>query len=169
LLKVLGEMTVDKSEPVLERLIAQLSDKKLNPAITLDLIEAVDSTHSEKLISKLAPLRSSRTTTEGYMETLYGGDGRRGRRYFMTSTTGQCARCHSIRGEGGVVGPELTQVGEKLSREELLRAMIEPSARLSPGYGSVKNNTERWSGHHGNIIRRNRYRIGSKDVGRRTG
>ena len=56
----------------------------------------------------------------------------------MTNSTAQCARCHAIRGEGGIVGPDLTHIGDNLSREELLRALIEPSARLSPGYGSVK-------------------------------
>jgi putative membrane-bound dehydrogenase-like protein len=138
LLKVLGEMPLEKSEPVLSRLIDQLASKKLSPAITLDLIEAVDSTHASALIAKLNPLRPAGTTTDGYLETLYGGDARRARRYFMTNSTGQCARCHAIRGEGGNVGPELTAIGSKLNREELLRALIEPSARLSPGYGTVK-------------------------------
>lgn len=138
LLKVLGEMDVAKSEAVLEKLINQLSDKKLSPAITLDLIEAVDSTRSEKLITKLTPLRTKGSTTDGYLETLYGGDARRAWWYFRSNSTTQCVRCHSIRGEGGIVGPDLSEIGDKLSREELLRALIEPSARLSPGYGSVK-------------------------------
>jgi putative heme-binding domain-containing protein len=56
----------------------------------------------------------------------------------MYNSTGQCVRCHSIDGTGGTVGPPLTNIGDKLSREELLRALIEPSARLAPGYGSVK-------------------------------
>jgi len=138
LLKVLGEMPLEKSEPVLDDLINQLSSKKLNPAITLDLIEAVDRTDSEKLTGKLTTLRPTGTTTDGFMETLYGGEGRTGRRYFMTNSTGQCARCHSVQGQGGTVGPDLTHIGDNLSREELLRALIEPTARLSPGYGSVK-------------------------------
>jgi len=138
LLRVLGEMPIEKTEPVLEGLIQQLAGKKLTPAITLDLIEAVDSTYSKNLIAKLDPLRPSGNKTDGYMETLYGGDARRARRYFMTNSTVQCARCHAIGGEGGIVGPELSHIGDKLSREELLRALIEPSARLSPGYGSVK-------------------------------
>jgi quinoprotein glucose dehydrogenase len=138
LLKVLGEIPIEKSEPVLERLLDQLASKKLSPAITLDLIEAVDSTHSEKLSAKLTPLRSTGKSTDSFLETLYGGDARQARRYFMTNSTGQCVRCHAIRGEGGNVGPDLTQIGDNLTREELLRALIEPSARLSPGYGSVK-------------------------------
>jgi putative heme-binding domain-containing protein len=138
LLRVLGEMPVEKSESVLGGLIDQLANKSLSPAITLDLIEAVDSTYSEKLIAKLDPLRASGTTTDGFLETLYGGDARRARRYFMTNSTGQCARCHAIRGSGGAVGPELTAIGDKLSREDLLRALIEPSSRLAPGFGTVK-------------------------------
>lgn len=138
LLSVLGEMPAGKSEPVLDRLLDQLASKKLSPSITLDLIEAVDSTHSEKLMTKLGPLRSTAKSTDGFLETLYGGDARRARRYFMTNSTGQCVRCHAIRSEGGNVGPDLTHIGGKLSREELLQALIEPSARLSPGYGSVK-------------------------------
>ena len=139
LLKVLGEMPVEKSEPVLDGLIDDLASKKLPPTITLDLMEAVDSTHSEKLIAKLNPLRPSGNKTESFMEALYGGDARRAGWYFMTNSTAQCVRCHAVNGEGGgTVGPDLGQIGDKLSREELLRALIEPTARLSPGYGSVK-------------------------------
>jgi putative heme-binding domain-containing protein len=138
MLRVLGKMPIENSEPVLEGLINQLTDKKLTPAITLDLMEAVDSTHSEKLISKVSQLRSGGNTADSFLETLYGGNRRNGRGYFMYNSTGQCVRCHSIDGTGGTVGPPLTHIGDALSREELLRALIEPSARLSPGYGNVK-------------------------------
>jgi putative heme-binding domain-containing protein len=138
LLRVLGEMPVEKSEPVLEGLIDQLANKKLPQTIALDLIEAVDSTHSEKLIAKLSPLRATGNKTDAFKEALYGGNARRAWWYFMTNSTAQCVRCHAINGEGGTVGPDLGGIGDKLSREELLQALIEPSARLSPGYGSVK-------------------------------
>jgi len=55
----------------------------------------------------------------------------------MTNSTGQCVRCHAIGGQGGEVGPSLTTIGDVLSREKLLEALIEPSARLSPGFGTV--------------------------------
>lgn len=55
----------------------------------------------------------------------------------MTNSTAQCVRCHAIRGEGGIVGPDLTAIGSKLTREQLLQALVEPGLRLAPGYGSV--------------------------------
>lgn len=138
LLRVLGEMPVDKTEAVLDRLIDQLASKKIAPAITLDLIEAVDSTHSEKLISRLQPLRPTGNKTDGYLDALYGGDARSAWWYFRSSASGQCVRCHAINGEGGTVGPDLSNIGNTLTREEILQSLVEPSARLAPGYGSVK-------------------------------
>ncbi len=137
-LNVLGDMPIEKSEPILEKLIAKLGNKTLSPALTLDLIEAVDSTHSEKLISKLDPLRSTGEAGESFSETLYGGDARKGWRTFMSNPTAQCVRCHTLGSEAGTVGPPLGNIGNVLTREQLLESLIEPGARLAPGYGSVK-------------------------------
>lgn len=138
LLRVLGEMPVEKTEAVLDNLLDKLAARKVDPAITLDLFEAIDSTHSEKLLTKLKPLRSSSNKTDGFLDALYGGDARSAWWYFRSSSTGQCVRCHAIDGEGGTVGPDLSNIGNTLTREQILQAMIEPSARLAPGYGSVK-------------------------------
>lgn len=54
-----------------------------------------------------------------------------------------------INGFGAEVGPDLTAVGNRLSREELLLSMIDPSAQPSAGYTPVtvtKNNGETVSG-----------------------
>jgi len=138
LLRVLGEMPAEKTEAVLDQLIDQLAAKKIAPAITLDLIEAIDSTHSEKLLTRLKPLRATGNKTDGFLDALYGGDARSAWWYFRNNSSGQCVRCHAIDGEGGTVGPDLSDIGNKLTREQILQAMVEPSARLSPGYGSVK-------------------------------
>ena len=36
-----------------------------------------------------------------------------------------------------MVGPKLAQIGTRLSREQLLQSLLEPSARLAPGFGAV--------------------------------
>jgi putative heme-binding domain-containing protein len=38
---------------------------------------------------------------------------------------------------GGNAGPALDNIGKTLSKEDLLIALVEPSKRLAPGYGSV--------------------------------
>jgi putative heme-binding domain-containing protein len=72
-----------------------------------------------------------------YMESLFGGNRNNGRNVFNYNSTVQCVRCHNMGSEGGSVGPNLAKIGGILSREQILQALIEPSARLSPGYGTV--------------------------------
>ena len=46
-------------------------------------------------------------------------------------------RCHAVGTEGGNVGPSLTNIGNSLTREQILQSLVEPSARIAPGYGNV--------------------------------
>ena len=61
-----------------------------------------------------------------------GGDWQRGRTLF-TSEQLQCAKCHRIRGEGGLAGPDLSNL---IARDaaSVLRDIREPSASIHPDY-----------------------------------
>jgi len=48
----------------------------------------------------------------------------------------QCGTCHSIQGEGGSIGPDLTQVGTRFSKRDMLESIIEPSEVISDQYAS---------------------------------
>src|SRR5207248_2761342 len=50
------------------------------------------------------------------------GDAERGRELMAASAKNdmQCMKCHSIRGQGGNIGPDLSLIGKKGSRENLL-------------------------------------------------
>jgi putative heme-binding domain-containing protein len=69
--------------------------------------------------------------------SLYGGEADLGRNIFFRHQTAQCIRCHSYDDLGGNAGPRMNGVANRLSREQLLEALINPSARLAPGYGTV--------------------------------
>ncbi len=137
MLNVLGELPLSKSENVLNGLINNANNNQLDQGVILDLIEAVESTKSEALITQLAKVKNSGHTIDSYKETLYGGERRPGRSVFNNNPTAQCVRCHAVNGAGGVVGPALDNIANILTREQILESLIEPSARLSPGYGTV--------------------------------
>ena len=137
MLTVLGEMPLEKSEEVLSGLITKASRNQLKPDVILDLIEAVEATGSDRLISQLQKLKSGGYTTDSYQETLYGGRLWQGRSVFNSNPTAQCVRCHAVNGAGGTVGPPMDNIGNILSREQILQSLIEPSARIAPGYGNV--------------------------------
>jgi putative heme-binding domain-containing protein len=61
------------------------------------------------------------------------GDVGRGREIFKTASL-QCVQCHRVGDAGGKVGPELTQIGKKYSRAELLENILEPSKKIEPAY-----------------------------------
>jgi putative heme-binding domain-containing protein len=44
------------------------------------------------------------------------------------------AKCHKVLGEGKEVGPDLSEIGSKLSREEMFVAILNPSAAVSHNY-----------------------------------
>lgn len=137
MLSVLGEMPLEKSKDVLSALIKQGNNKKLSNGVILDLTEAVEATQSKELIAQLGKLKAHGDGLDAYSETLNGGNRRAGYDYFNTNSTGQCVRCHAVGGAGGSVGPAMDNIGNLLSREQILEALINPSARLSPGYGMV--------------------------------
>jgi putative heme-binding domain-containing protein len=45
-----------------------------------------------------------------------------------------CQSCHTMQGEGGVIGPDLTQLGTRFSPKDILVATIKPSETISDQY-----------------------------------
>lgn len=58
------------------------------------------------------------------------GDERTGQAVFKTT----CASCHRYKQLGNDVGPELTQISQKLDKNALLDAILNPSAGIAFGY-----------------------------------
>ncbi|NAS12030.1 HEAT repeat domain-containing protein [Poritiphilus flavus] len=134
---VLGELSLSQSEDALRSLIRLGARNKLDPGVILDLIEAIEVTGSESLIADLEVLKGGGYTVDSFKETLYGGSWWPGSSVFKNHPGAQCVRCHALDGAGGKVGPPLDNIASLLTREELLQSLIEPGARLAPGYGSV--------------------------------
>jgi len=139
-LLTLGSLPAENSSEVFNGLLTQMSSRKLSPDILFELGQAIDSSKSTELIKKFKELIATTapdTLTASFAGALYGGDPNRGRETFFWNQSAQCLRCHSYDDMGGTAGPKLNGIASRIPREKILEALINPSARLSPGYGSV--------------------------------
>jgi cytochrome c oxidase cbb3-type subunit 3 len=64
------------------------------------------------------------------------GNPARGETLFRTK--GRCLECHTVAGQGGSLGPELTEVGARRSAAYLRRALLDPPSALPEGFVQVR-------------------------------
>ncbi|WP_026462902.1 HEAT repeat domain-containing protein [Adhaeribacter aquaticus] len=139
-LLTLGKLPVQHTQKVFDQLLNKLAAGKLPTEISLELEEAIESTRSTALINRYKGITaklSPDALAASFKGSLFGGDTEAGRKVFFRHQTAQCIRCHSYDDLGGDAGPRLNGVANRLTREQLLEALIAPSARLAPGYGTV--------------------------------
>lgn len=136
----LGAIPIPAAIALLDSWMDKLTAGKLDPAMHLDLLTAIAASKSEDLRAKVAAYETAKPAGDvlaEFSESLYGGNARNGRKIMATDNAAQCIRCHIVQGYGGEVGPDLTHIASVLSREQLLESLVNPSARLAPGYGTV--------------------------------
>ena len=62
------------------------------------------------------------------------GDADRGRRFFLSDSAALCRNCHRLGETGGTLGPDLSEIGKKLKRAEILDSLLEPSKKVDPKF-----------------------------------
>jgi putative membrane-bound dehydrogenase-like protein len=141
-LSAMGRISGTTGREALTRLVEQLAKDSVAPEIQLDVAEAAKASNHAPLMARIAELdrtRAAGAPLAAYGDALRGGDARRGQRTAFTHPAAQCTRCHTVGGAAGAnVGPPLSGVGSRLTREQLLEALVAPSARIAPGFGPVQ-------------------------------
>ncbi|NDA67970.1 MAG: hypothetical protein EBY09_15245, partial [Verrucomicrobia bacterium] len=153
----LGDLPGPAADVVLSAQLGLLVDKKLSPELQLELLEAAGkrpilATQVERAfrLSSIVPVPAPAAPTAAkendgqsggtpdllqvFRPALLGGDAEAGKLVFFEHTGAQCLRCHSVRGEGGIVGPGLTGVGKRLTREQLLESIVLPNKTIAVGF-----------------------------------
>lgn len=126
-----------KIEAVIALQHALRSDEDVSPVIETKL-EALEKSATGRLLDEVrfALQREDliRPSDLASWQSLLasGGDALIGRRRFF-SAEAQCATCHSIRGRGGRIGPDLGLVARSQSRAEIIRSIIRPSEVFGDG------------------------------------
>lgn len=62
------------------------------------------------------------------------GDAAKGANVFKTN----CSVCHQVKGQGTDFGPKLSEIGDKLPKDGLLEAIVNPSGGVSFGYETTE-------------------------------
>ncbi|MFD2572730.1 HEAT repeat domain-containing protein [Spirosoma soli] len=136
----LGKVPVANSQKALDQLLTKMANGTLPIEISLELDEAITNSKSPQLMARYKAITAKQSpdaVAASYKASLYGGEPDLGRRVFFRHQTAQCIRCHAYDDLGGNAGPRLNGVASRLTREQLLEALVNPSARLAPGYGTV--------------------------------
>jgi putative membrane-bound dehydrogenase-like protein len=71
-------------------------------------------------------------TVEAWHETLAdGGDPVAGARVFFSPFTA-CSSCHQVQNRGGRIGPDLSNIGQSVNREQIIQSILRPSEQFAP-------------------------------------
>ncbi len=64
------------------------------------------------------------------------GDPQRGKQLIAASSKNdmQCLKCHAIGGVGGQIGPDLSVIGKKASKQDLFESILNPSKAIADQY-----------------------------------
>lgn len=152
----LQDIISDNERPVSTRLIAvrSLARSRLGERELLKLAEegtlaealcftAADVLHASndpsivERVGKILPLPDAANETPlppiAQLISLHG-DASKGKKVF--AGVGTCQKCHKVRGEGKEVGPDLSEIGSKLSPTALYESILDPNAAISHNYES---------------------------------
>ncbi|HEX8312108.1 MAG TPA: hypothetical protein VF614_12370 [Chthoniobacteraceae bacterium] len=88
------------------------------------------------------------------------GGGRNFARGKAMYSAAQCAQCHQFGPErGGNVGPDITAVGNRFNRNDLLESIIDPSKAVSEQYASVIVSTKAGETFVGQVAEENNFNL----------
>jgi putative heme-binding domain-containing protein len=113
--------------------LSGVEDSRVFDSIRLGVADTVmppSMAPDDELWAIIAYLKSISTVPAFVSAT---GDSRRGRAQFDSL----CASCHLVRGRGGPLGPELSNIAQVRSREALISAIREPDDIVPTEYRTV--------------------------------
>jgi quinoprotein glucose dehydrogenase len=172
--------------PGIDRLFAEaLADLAKSGGVSPVALELMDAaaTRKEPAVAKaLADLNAALAAAGPlgkWTPTLEGGDAANGLALFQALPAGQCLRCHkasdAAHAAGGEAGPNLAGIARRADRRELLESIIQPGAKIAPGYGVVSLTLVNGTSLAGTLLREEpghvdidvagtRWRVARKDI-----
>lgn len=127
-----------------KHLAALAASHGISPS-AIELLEAAGKRKSprvqEALAGYQATVASAADPLAKWNIALEGGNPANGLSLFSGHPIGQCIRCHRAsydgHANGGNAGPNLAGAGKRHDRRYLMESILNPSARIAPGFGAI--------------------------------
>ncbi len=99
-----------------------------------------DSLKDDQMAKLLLFIRSLQAAPAGNTWKPYlAGDAKVGRQiFFDPKSKVVCAKCHTVEGEGGRVGPALDRIASRRAPEFIMESILEPSKDIDPQYEGLR-------------------------------
>ena len=140
-LAALGESPDAAADADISGWLDKLSAGKVPPELQLDVLDAAAKRQSPDVQQRLQKVESAwdmaKDPLAPWRVSMQGGDAAAGDKIFHERSDASCLRCHTIHGNGGIVGPVLDGIGARQTRDYLLESIIYPNAKIAPGFESV--------------------------------
>jgi putative heme-binding domain-containing protein len=92
------------------------------------------------------------------------GDAERGQALFFNKAVTQCSNCHRVGKDGSTLGPDLTQVGKKYQRMQILENLVDPSKEIDPKFLTYVAETADGQLYTGVLVDKNDKEVVLRDV-----
>ena len=92
------------------------------------------------------------------------GDAARGEKVFFSEGSVQCFQCHHVRDRGRDFGPDLSRIGQKYSRAQLLENILEPSKTIDPAFATYQLEAKNDQNYSGLLVRTSPEEVVLKDA-----
>ncbi len=151
-----------RNEQMGRALMGALGKSPGGSALAVDDVEKLLKNFPPSVREAARPLLESRAERQKQNEetiarlfarvSVLPGDAARGRKVYFSKKVA-CYGCHQMGGEGGRVGPDLTQIGRVRRTIDLVEAITTPSSTIVPGFRTYNVSTARGKVLSGLIVR----------------
>ncbi len=126
-------------DPALTRINAKLTPTNLLSDETIGGLREVYISNAAAKKGPLFKIKIKQTPLSEFQSFAMANDGdvQLGKKIFTDVNGVNCIRCHRLNNQGALVGPELTGIGFRQSRAQIIESVLYPSKLILDGYQQV--------------------------------
>jgi quinoprotein glucose dehydrogenase len=138
---ILGGINDPRADRILSDALQRLAAGTVPRAAQAELLDVASARPNPEVVGRLKEIESNWQSRGDrlapFRSALEGGSVIEGRRLFERHSAVACLKCHEPGQATTQSAPELTGIGERQTREQILESVIFPNAKIEAGFERV--------------------------------